>query len=174
VTQVRSMLRVALRVGADLDSAYTHINDQLSQDLADNRFVTVFLGLLDADAHVVGYHAGGQGPTMHFHAATGTFDWHGSTTMPMGFMETKNLKESAKIELAPGDILGLMTDGVFETENLAEEAFGQEGVEKLILANQDRPTAHVAEIILKTVDKYKQSAPQADDITIVLLRRLPV
>ena len=173
VTQVRSMLRVLLRVGADLDSAYTHINDQLAQDLADNRFVTALLGLLDAENHTVAYHAGGQGPTMHFHAATGEFDWHGATTMPMGFMETTNLKESAKIELAPGDILGLMTDGVFECENPDEVQFGQEGVEKLILEHRDRPMAHVAEIILKTVDSYKRSAPQADDITIVLLRRLP-
>ena len=172
VTQVRSMLRVALRLGADLDSAYAHINDQLAQDLADNRFVTVFLGLHDAANHTVRYHAGGQGPTMHFHAATGEFDWHKATTMPMGFMPTRNLKESAKIELAPGDILGLMTDGVFESENPDEEQFGQAGVEKLILEHRNGSMTHLAEIILQTVDGYREAAPQADDITIVLLRRL--
>ena len=65
-TQVRAMLRVALRLGANLDDAFVHINDQLVQDLPDDRFVTGFFGLLDAEKHTVQFHSGGQGPIMHF------------------------------------------------------------------------------------------------------------
>jgi len=39
-TQVRAMLRVALRLGANLDDAFTQINNQMVEDLPDDRFVT--------------------------------------------------------------------------------------------------------------------------------------
>ena len=68
-TQVRAMLRVAQRLGADLDDTFRHINDQLVADLPEDRFVTAFLGQLDPAAHLLRYHSGGQGPLLHFHAA---------------------------------------------------------------------------------------------------------
>lgn len=173
VTQVRSMLRVALRLGADLGEAFRHINDQLVQDLADNRFVTAFLGLLDRREHRVRYHSGGQGPTMHYRAAAGAFEWRSATTLPLGFMTIEDLKEPESIELAPGDILGLITDGVFEAENDASGLFGESGVEKVIREHEARPLTELAELVLAQVDDHVGSAPQADDITIVLLRRLP-
>ena len=70
-TQVRAMLRVALRLGASLSEAFIHINDQLCDDLPDDRFVTGFFGLLDSKTHRLEFHSGGQGPIMHFHAGTG-------------------------------------------------------------------------------------------------------
>src|SRR5210317_961611 len=45
-TQVRAMLRIALRLGADLDDVFVNINDQLVEDLPEDRFVTAFFGLL--------------------------------------------------------------------------------------------------------------------------------
>jgi len=83
VTQVRSMLRVCVRLGAGLDDAFRHINDQLSDDLASNRFVTAFLGVLDSSAHRVDYHAGGQGPLLHFHGAGGECEWLKASTVPI-------------------------------------------------------------------------------------------
>jgi len=59
VTQVRAMLRIAVRLGAGLDDAFRHINDQLADDLSSNRFVTAFLGVLDTASHRLTYHAGG-------------------------------------------------------------------------------------------------------------------
>jgi serine phosphatase RsbU (regulator of sigma subunit) len=173
VTQVRAMLRVALRLGADIDGAFTHINDQLAQDLASNKFVTVFLGLLDGAAHRVHYHSGGQGPLLHFHAATSTCEWRDSTTMPLGFMEGIPLKPPKAFELAPGDILGLATDGLFEYESRGGEQFGQERVEALIARHQHEPMERLAHLLLDAVREHGTGIPQPDDITIVLVRRLP-
>ena len=85
-TQVRAMLRVALRLQSSLDDAFIHINDQLCEDLPDDRFVTGFFGLLDAESHSVRFHSGGQGPIMHYQADMGEFDWHPATTFPHGYI----------------------------------------------------------------------------------------
>lgn len=170
-TQVRSMLRIALRLGSSLDDAFSHINDQLVMDLADNRFVTAFLGVLDAAEHRVTYHSGGQGPLMHYRAASDEFVWLGASTMPMGFMAGVALKAPEPIRLEPGDILGLITDGVFESESPDGEMFGERGVERLVREFRDKPLSRLVDAMLDVSRAWTDDAPQADDITIVLARR---
>src|SRR5262245_42960553 len=174
VTQVRAMLRMAVRLGSDLDSAFRHINDQLADDLPDNRFVTAFLGLLDTQKHRVIYHAGGQGPLLHFHAQTGACEWLDASTVPMGFMAGLPLPEARSHDLGPGDILGLITDGIFEYENPEAEAFGKERVARLVLEHQGDPMSQLLQRIVHEVERFAGSVPQADDMTMLLVRRLPV
>ena len=173
VTQVRAMLRMAARLGADLDSAFRHINDQLVDDLPDNRFVTAFLGLLDTSRHQVTYHAGGQGPLLHFHAADGRCEWLGASTIPLGFMAGLALPVPRIHALAPGDILALVTDGIFEHENAQEEAFGHDRVGTVIREHQREPMAKLLERIVGEVETFAGSVRQADDMTLLLVRRLP-
>ena len=170
-TQVRAMLRVALRLEASLDDAFIHINDQLCADLPDDRFVTGFFGLLDASQHTVRFHSGGQGPIMHYHAADGSYDWHPATTFPLGYMPQTSLAAPLEVELAPGDILGLISDGIYEYENEQGVQFGHDGVARVIDSLPDGSAEQVVAEIMRSVREHGGSMPQADDITIVLARR---
>lgn len=172
-TQVRAMLRVAIRLESSLDDAFVHINDQLCEDLPDDRFVTGFFGLLDAETHTVRFHSGGQGPIMHFQADMGEYDWHPATTFPLGYIPQSDLQAPQSAELEAGDILGLISDGIYEYENEAGEQFGRKGVMRVL---DDNPNANAQELVDKIMEAAREhggSAPQADDITIVLARRLP-
>ncbi|MFQ5610052.1 MAG: PP2C family protein-serine/threonine phosphatase, partial [Woeseiaceae bacterium] len=170
-TQVRAMLRVALRLNSSLDDAFAHINDQLCEDLPDDRFVTGFFGLLDARTHTVNFHSGGQGPIMHYHALSGDYDWHPATTFPLGYMPQSELKPPLRLQLAPGDVLGLISDGIYEYENSAGIQFGEEGVSRVIDAMQDASAQELVDAIMRAARLHGGGAPQADDITIVLARR---
>jgi phosphoserine phosphatase RsbU/P len=170
-TQVRAMLRVSLRLESSLDDAFMHINDQLCDDLPDDRFVTGFFGLLDAMTHKVNFHSGGQGPIMHYHAASGEYDWHEATTFPLGYMPQSNLAAPLEIDLEPGDILGLISDGIYEYENEQGVQFGQDGVAGVIDNLPDGDAEAVVAEIVRAVRHHGGSVPQADDITIVLARR---
>jgi phosphoserine phosphatase len=170
VTQVRAMLRMCVRFGADTTDSVKNINDQLAEDLADNRFVTAFLGELDPERHRVLYHAGGQGPLLHFRAA-GEPVWRSSTTMPLGMMSGLSIKEPSVFDLDPGDILALLTDGIFEYENPQEEQYGEERLVEVIRAHQELPAASLIERIVADVEEFAEGAPQADDMTVVLVRR---
>jgi sigma-B regulation protein RsbU (phosphoserine phosphatase) len=173
VTQVRAMLRMAVRLGADLDEAFHQINDQLADDLPDNRFVTAFMGVLDTQNHRVIYHSGGQGPLLHFRAATGECEWRGSSTPPMGMMAGLDRAAPRIDDLAPGDILALITDGIYEYENPRREPFGEERLAALLRRHQSEPMTHLLEIIVQAVDQFADLAPQNDDMTILLVKRLP-
>jgi phosphoserine phosphatase len=170
-TQMTGMLRVALRLGADLDAIFAQVNNQLVEDLPEEHFVTAFLGVLDTSLHTIGYHSAGQGPLLHFQAATGVCQWLPPTTFPLGFMSFREVDAPRQIDLAPGDIVGLITDGVFECENPSGEMFGTEGVERVLRANHEGSMSDLLARLLQALHVFADGRPQADDITVVLLAR---
>lgn len=172
-TQVRAMIRVALRLGASLDDIHAHVNNQLLDDLPDDRFVTAFLGMLDTRTHTVRYHAAGQAPLLHLHARDGKVSWHGATTIPMGALALAEPDPAHAIELAPGDLLALLSDGVYEYEDADSQQFGEPRVAELMTQLQHLPMRQVAEELHSALRDFGRGAAQADDVTIVLLRRLP-
>lgn len=172
VTQLRAMLRIALRLNADLDALVGQLNDQLDEDLAANRFITAFIGQLDGRAHRVSYHAAGQSPLLHLRA-DGSAEWHSSTSPPLGMLPSFAPPRPASIELAPGDLLALITDGVYEQENEAGEMFERDRVAEALRADPDAGAEERRAALIAATDAWAGDAPQADDITILIVRRLP-
>jgi phosphoserine phosphatase len=172
-TQMQAMLRVSFRLGANLDQAYMHVNNQLSEDLPDDRFITAFMGFLDSDTHQVNYHSGGQGPIVHFHAENETCDWHSPTNFPVGVMDIDESQESANIQLEKGDILALISDGVYEYCNSEGEQFGEDRVAGILKSHHRLTMSELTGELIKAVKDFGGEAPQEDDITLVLVRREP-
>ncbi|HEV7123189.1 MAG TPA: GAF domain-containing SpoIIE family protein phosphatase [Rhodanobacter sp.] len=170
-TQMQAMLRVAFRCGADLDQAYVHVNNQLSEDLPDNRFITAFMGLLDPGSHRVRFHSGGQGPVLHWQAASNTPQWHAPTTFPFGAMQVDHAGEPGGLELARGDVLALISDGVYEYANAHDELFGNTRVAQVFARCHALPLADLTAQLLQAVHEFAGDVAQADDITLVLARR---
>ncbi len=172
-TQLQAMLRVAFRLGADLDRAYCQVNNQMAEDLPDDRFITAFMGFLDPGTHEVEFHSAGQGPILHFTAADGQCHWHKPTSFPVGVMELDAPEHSRRLSLAPGDILALVSDGIYEFSDARERAFGESGVAGVFQAHHERPMADLADRLVEAAFAFGGDVPQADDITLVLVRRLP-
>jgi sigma-B regulation protein RsbU (phosphoserine phosphatase) len=172
-TNMQAMLRVAFRCGADLAQAYRHVNNQLTEDLPDDRFLTAFMGFLDPQTHEVLYYSGGQGPLLHFHAAENRCEWLQPTHFPVGIMELDDPGEASTIRMAPGDVLALLSDGIYEYANDQGAQFGEERVAELMGFHGHLPMSMLGKELLQAVFEFGEDQPQADDITIVLIRRLP-
>ena len=171
-TQMQAMLRVAFRCGADLDQAYRHVNNQLEEDLPDDRFVTAFMGFLDPASHRIRFHSGGQGPILHYRAATEHCDWHQPTTFPVGVMAIEDPGPAQELDMAPGDVLVLLSDGIYEFENRQGAHFGEERVARLLQYHHHLPAAEIGRQILNATFDYGAGVTQKDDITLVIVRRL--
>jgi phosphoserine phosphatase len=175
VTQMHAMLRMAMRLQADLDSAVFHLNNQLADLLPDDRFITAFIGMLEPATHTVRYHSAGQAPILHFEAGTGACRVLGPTTFPLAAMSGRAPRASMSMALAPGDVLVLLSDGIYEYHDASGEMFGEERVSTLVAANRFRAAAEISSLLLAEVAEFAQGAPQEDDITVLLLKReMPV
>lgn len=170
-TQMQAMLRVAFRCGADLDDAYRHVNNQLEEDLPDDRFITAFMGFLDPESHQIEFHSGGQGPLLHFKADGERCEWHRPTTFPVGIMELDQVGQSQSLQMDPGDVLVLLSDGIYEFENRQGAQFGEQRVAKLLKYHHRLPAAELARQILNATFEHGKDVEQEDDITLVLVRR---
>jgi phosphoserine phosphatase len=171
VTQVRAMLRMAVRLGANLDDAFRHINDQLSDDLSSNRFVTAFLGVLETASHRLTYHAGGQGPILHFHAARAESTLEVATTLPMGMMPIITPTDPRVALMEPGDIVAAITDGIYEYENGAGKMFGDQRVVELVREEAGSTAERILHRIVDEVTAFASGAPQNDDMTLLIVKR---
>jgi sigma-B regulation protein RsbU (phosphoserine phosphatase) len=173
VTQMQAMLRMALRLGATLETAFTQVNDQLAQTLPEGHFVNTFIGLLDPQQHVLRFISGGQGPILQFHADSGVCSVHRANSFPMGAMPIRALAPAVVLALKPGDWLVLLSDGVYESADPEGQPLGRVRVQALVNQSwQDSPST-LAQRLLDAVAAHGGGAAQDDDITMVLLRRLP-
>ena len=171
VTQMHAMLRMAFRLGADLETAFCQVNDRLAEILPEGRFVTAFVGLLDVHAHRLRFLSGGQGPILHFHAAGQRCTSYRATSFPMGASPIKLLRPAVELALEPGDWLVLLSDGIYEFADAAGTLFGRERVEQVVREHHGDTPASLAERLMTAVHAHACGAPQDDDITLVLLRR---
>ena len=170
-TQMQAMLRVAFRLGADLDAAYAQVNNQLNEDLPDDRFITAFAGFLDPATHEVEYHSGGQGPILVYRAATGECEWRKPTTFPVGIMEIDGAPEGARLTLDPGDTLAVISDGIYEFANAEGARFGEDGVARIMRESNGLPIDELGRRLIDAAFAFGGDVEQADDITLVLVRR---
>ena len=171
VTQMQAMLRMAFRLGADLETAFREVNNQLADTLASDRFITAFVGILDAATHSMRFHSGGQGPILHFKAAPGSCIRHKPTSFPLGAMRLSTLRPLVTLDMQPGDILLLLSDGIYEYQNAGGEQFGEARVEAIVRAHHGKSMAQLSAILLDAVEAFADGAPQDDDITVVLVKR---
>jgi serine phosphatase RsbU (regulator of sigma subunit) len=173
VTQVRSMLRIGVRLRAELEDVFSQINRQLCHDLGSERFVTAFLGLLDPTAHRINYHSAGQAPLLHFHARTHHFEWLDSSMIPFGIDEEAKSEVVQGMQMEPGDLIVLLTDGFYENQNVKGELFGKERISEIILRHHHASARTLLNELVAAAREFAGSAPQLDDMTGVIIGRLP-
>jgi phosphoserine phosphatase RsbU/P len=73
--------------------------------------------------------------------------------------------------MQPGDILVLLSDGIYEYRNANDEEFGEKRVEDILAAHHDKPVSELSAILLGSVQAFAGNAMQEDDMTVVLVKR---
>jgi phosphoserine phosphatase len=171
VTQFLAMVRIAFRLQSNLFDLHSHTNNQLVEDLTAERFITAFIGLLEAEYNTIIYHACGQAPLLHYHNLTGEVDVLAASALPLGIMPDIPLEAPDPIRMKKGDIFALISDGIFEQVDNAGEQFGVERTINLIRENSMLRMNEVVKKIYSAVVLHAGKAVQDDDMTIVLVKR---
>ena len=86
------------------------------------------------------------------------------------FEEEKFKTSFARLEL--GDTLVLFTDGISDAVSPERDRFGFEGLERVVQQNTGATLEKLQTAILAAMEDFTRGAPQADDITLLMLRFL--
>jgi sigma-B regulation protein RsbU (phosphoserine phosphatase) len=91
------------------------------------------------------------------------------TGFPLGIFEEVSYDEWG-VTLKSGDILVFHSDGLAETVNKEGQFFGTQRLGKLIEQHHESSATELADLLLREVDWFAESAPLADDRTLVVLK----
>jgi phosphoserine phosphatase len=171
VSQFRAMFRMGLLLGADLGELMSKINFQLKADLPPGRFITAFAGILDGSENKIHYHSGGQAPLMHYQARQDRVAWLEASALPLGILAHAPMIPPSPIDMQPGDIFALISDGFFEFCDPGGEQFGKERMEVLVRSHRLESLDALRESLCTEVQRFARGGPQEDDMTILLARR---
>lgn len=175
VMQLQSMLRAAWRLGSPLEAAFAQVNDQLADTLPDGHFITAFLGEVDPVANRLRFISGGQAPILLHRAAEGRCEVFGAGSFPLGAMPLARTPVAVDTPLAPGDVLLLLSDGIYEQEDAGGQPYGRARVQAMAAAaaRDGADAATLCQRVLTDLRHFAGGAPQQDDITALVLRRRP-
>jgi phosphoserine phosphatase len=92
--------------------------------------------------------------------------------LPLGVDADAHSDGVRSMKVAPGDLIVLLTDGFFEYRDSGGEMFGQDRVAEIIRANHRRSAREILSAILQAIHEFARGAPQMDDMTGLVIRRL--
>lgn len=165
----RTLIRASTLVNADPALSIAHANRMIYEDSKSNMFVTLFYAVLDSRTMTLDYVNAGHNPPLLLQGESTTVRLLKAKGIALGVIDEVDL-QSVRVDLKPGDVLVLYTDGVTEAINAAEEEFGEERLFAIITRNRNRPAQEIMDEILAGITAFAGDTPQFDDITLMILR----
>jgi len=147
----------------------TTANQHILRNARANLFVTVFYGVLDPVTGLLSYANAGHSPPYLLGADRGIQILH-NTGMPLGIDE-ENTWNQEEVQMQPGDMLLLYTDGVTDAQNNEGEFIDRKMILGVAQQNLGKPVQIVQQVILDKVHGFVGDAPRFDDLTLVILGR---
>jgi len=172
MTAARACLRMRASRPGGLGDVVTDLNRHMAIDLGDvERFMTFYLLGVREDA--VSWVSAGHEPALLVDPESGTIaDLEGDGPV-LGVDADLSFREHQAPFRKPGQVLALCTDGITEAWSPEGEQFGRERLRQSLLRHASLDASAILEGVLKEVLDFRGTAPQTDDLTLVVLKKTP-
>lgn len=170
MAETRAYLRILARHNSDAGIILTDANQVLAEDVGSERFVTLFLARLNAKKRTVAYVNAGHIPGYIFGASGEVLSPLRRTGVPLGLREGTVYHESAEIELSPGQMLLMLTDGFEEAEGASGEMFGNDRVLGVVRKHRGGSAMEIVQALYNEVRQFTEWSPQIDDLTAIVIK----
>ena len=110
-------------------------------------------------------------PILHYDARGDCFVEHQADTTPLGIVPELDVALGEPIRMGPGDIVAVMSDGVFEAANAEGDPFGVERVKQVLSGQREATPAQMLEALRASLALFVGDTPAADDRTAIILKR---
>jgi serine phosphatase RsbU (regulator of sigma subunit) len=168
----RAYARTNFRNQDSFLKAMEEINSAVAADVREGRFITFVAAIFGPDSPMVELLSAGQAPLFLYTFKDDRFDLMEANGLPLGISDAFASDPPYILEMAPGDLLMLATDGFFEWANVREERFGTEKLGQTIQAAHEKSAAEIIASLYQEVLRFAGGTKQMDDLTAIVLKRL--
>lgn len=151
-----------------LERLVESLNDMMLADTRGQKFMTMFLGLLDQRNRTLHYvNAGHVQPAVV--RVNGEVEYLTEGGMVVGLFAGVRY-ERGHVKLHRGDVVVACTDGITEANNVAEEEYGTQRLVELVARERQLPAQEIVQCVLREVDLFSHGGTHEDDRVILVLK----
>ena len=162
---LKASLRTRLRSGGDLGAVLADLNDVLVDLTRPHTFATAAM-LSIVSPGKVEFALAGHPPILWLRSADGSVCRLADGGMALGIRAGERY-HVGRVELAPGDVLAVLTDGFTETMDRQDRELGLSPIEATLAEHRASPLPELYERLLALARAH---GPQQDDRTLLLVR----
>ncbi len=145
------------------------INNIISADNPRTMFVTLIIGILNIKTGKIKYANGGHNPPVVIKNHEEVYYNKGRNEPLVGAIPDIQYSD-LELELSPGESFFLYTDGVNEAMNPESVQYSNGKLLSQIEQNRSKPANEIIENMLNSIKEHSQTAPQSDDIAMLMIK----
>jgi phosphoserine phosphatase RsbU/P len=155
----------------ELAKLVTRLNRIISSNCPSNRFISFFIGVLDPISDEFTYVNAGHNPPLLVHR-DGSVEKLEGTGLILGILPAAQYEQKT-CRLEAGDLVVLFSDGVTEAVRPdVDEEFGEQRLAEALAEFSGSSAQSIIERINSRLQEFTGGAPAADDITLVVAKRI--
>ena len=167
MASLQASVRGQSQAGGNVAELMAQVNRLVYDASPDNRYATFFYAQFDSSTRRLVYANGGHNAPI---VLRGDAVLRLETGGPVVGLFRPSCYEQEEIQLFPGDMLVLYTDGISEAENPGEEEWGEQALIETATRYRGLPPSEIITRILEAADAFAAGAPQHDDMTLVVAK----
>ena len=173
MSAIRTALRLQARQSTDPVSVLEKVDSFISPEMPKGMIVTMFYGIINLESKEFKCASAGHNPGLLFKAKEKRLLRLNPKGLPLGLnlSESQLQREILSIQLEPGDLLLLYTDGITECRNPSGEQFGLSRLAEFIQAHSNLSCDDLANLLEQKLAEFAEGSEQKDDVTLVLFKR---
>lgn len=173
MTSARAFLRMqASRLGR-IDAVVAAMNRQMVDDVRETgRFMTLFYLTVGSDREEIEWVRAGHDPGWVYDPADDRFHELEGPGVALGVDRDFAYRSERKTGLAPGHIIILGTDGIWEGRNAGGEMFGKARFQEVIRRHAHADAETILDAVFRDHADFTRGTETLDDVTLVILKRV--
>jgi sigma-B regulation protein RsbU (phosphoserine phosphatase) len=171
MTTARAFIRQRASLPGNVAKIVSDVNKLFSLDVKDSgRFMTLFLCYLTSPDKCIHWSRAGHDPAILFDPENDTFsELGGKGGLPLGVSSDSKYEES-KHDIAPGQIIVIFTDGIWETRNSSGEFYGKERLRLIIRSHAPESAQDILNAVIDSIELFRGTPGMKDDMTVVVIK----
>ena len=153
-----------------LERLVESLNDMMLADTRGQKYMTMFITLLDQPHRTLHYVNAGHVPPAVVRS-NGTVDYLREGGMVVGMFPSVKF-DRGHVRLEPGDIFVACTDGITEAMNAQDDEFGSQRLIEMVERERALPAAEIVQSVLTEVDYFSRGGTHEDDRVILIMKVL--
>lgn len=166
-TMGKHVLRTYAREHGSPSLVLMKTNEQICEDTRSETFISLFYGTIDLESRKLCYSSAGCEPPLLYKARTGEVSVLRAEGLLLGIRCGVDYEER-EIDLEPGDVLAVYTDGLTEAESQSRR-YGAESVMKVLKSNAHLDAARISDNIYNALLDFTHGRV-GDDTAIVVVK----